>query len=183
MLGTLQYSVAYTNSPPPSPPPPSKPPHSLLLHHRLPVPLVLVFLGNPASLRFKVSCRSSSAVPGPLELFFRLPSVTSRPSVESFRRSRMHPCHPRKKHLPRNLPRIVDWYRQNRSSRHHSFAPAGLFSHPLSWRRNFSRTGATPIEPGRNSLVSALVKLADAKRPSAMLWIGDSGSASSPGNR
>ena len=132
--------------------------------------------------RSNASCRSLSAVPVPLELFFRLSFVTSRPSVESSQRSRAHPCHPGRKLHTRNPPRIANCRRQNRPSRHHFFAPVGLSSHPLSWRQNFSRTGATPIEPGRNFLVSALARLGGAKRPSAMLWNGDSGLASNPGN-
>ena len=182
MLGTLQYSVVYTNFPPPSPPLPSKRPHCPLWRRRSLVPLVLVFPRNPVLLRFKVLCRSSSAAPGPLGQSFRPPFATSKPSVESFQRSQTHPCRPRKKALPKNLPGIADWNRQNRSSRHRFFVPVGLFSHPLSWRRSSSRIGVIPIEPGPNSPVSALARLVDVKKPSEMLWNGDFGLASSPGN-
>ena len=71
LFGTLQYSVVYNNSHLPSPPPPSKPPRCLPSNHlSMSLPL-LVFPGNPVSLRFKASCRSLSAVPVPREPFFR----------------------------------------------------------------------------------------------------------------
>jgi hypothetical protein len=182
VLGTLQYSVVYNNSPPPSPPPPSKRPHCPLWPRLSQAPLVPVFLGNPVSLRFRASCRSSSDVPVPLGLFFRRLSVISRPSVESSRRLRAHPCHPRKTQLPRDPLRIANCRRQNRPFRRRFFAPAGLFSHPLSWRQSSFRIGATPIAPGRSSLGLVLVRLADAKRRLAMLWNGDFGSANNLGN-
>ena len=168
-FGTLQYSVVYNNFPPPSPPPPWKRPRRPLCHHFSVDPLILVFPGNLVSLRFKALCRSSSAVLVPRGPYFRPPFVTSRRSVESCRRLRTHLWHPRWKPLQRNAPRIASWSHQNRSPRRRSFAPDGLFSHPLSWPQNSSRIGAVPIEPGRNFLVSALARLAGAKRPSATL--------------
>jgi len=183
VFGTLQYSAVYNNSPLPSPPPPSKRPRRPLYHHHPAVPLMLVSPGNLVSLPFMASCRSLFAVPAPLGLFFRPPYATSRRFVESSRRLRAHLLHPRRKPRQRSTPRIANHRHQNRSPRHHSSAPAGLFSHPLSWRPNSSRIGAAPTELGRNSLVSALVRSAGAKRRSVTLWNGDSGSANNPGNR
>jgi len=87
-------------------------------------------------------------------------------------RSQAHPPQPGRKLHTRNPPRMANWRHQNRPPRRHFFAPAGPLSHPLSWRQIFSRIGATPTEPGRNSLVSVLVRLAGAKRRLAMLWVG-----------
>ena len=148
VLGTLQYSVLYSNSRPQSPPPPSKPPPAFSLGTISQRPRRCLF-SRENRCRSSPRFRTGAYPPFPYLwncssdcLVLHRGRLTKAPGDSERTRGTHEEPH------KRNAPRIAKCRRQNRSSYPRSYAPVEHSSRPLSWRQNFSRIDATPTELG-----------------------------------